>query len=115
IAVSLLDERRTRAALDDARAEQRRAIGILLMTLAAASLITITVFASPKLGPRFYMHSMFLVMCGVLGVVRAFLDRPRAYAPFVVFAVVASAYAMARTVPLYTRLSRASDQRLAEL
>lgn len=115
VAVSLLDERRRDAALTQARSEQRRAIGILLMALAAASLITITVFASPKLGPRFYMHSMFLVMCGVLGIVRSFLDRPRAYAPFVVLAIVASTYAMLRTVPMFTRLARDSDQRLAEL
>ncbi|HEY5923999.1 MAG TPA: hypothetical protein VIV11_20105, partial [Kofleriaceae bacterium] len=115
IAVSFISEQRSDAQVTEARVQQRRAIGIVLLALGAASLITITVFASPKLGPRFYIHSMFVVLAGVLGVVRAFLHSPRAYAPFVGFAIVVSIFAALRTVPMFTRLKRDSDQRLAEL
>jgi len=115
VGVSFLSEQRTAAEVTEARGQQRRAIGIVLLALVTASLITITVFASPKLGPRFYMHSMFLLLAGVLGVFRSFLHRPRAYTPFVIFAVVASTYAFVRTVPMYTRVKRDSDQRIAEL
>jgi hypothetical protein len=97
------------------RSSQQRALMFLAVTVLAASLITITVFASPKLGPRFYLHSSILVFAAVLGVVRTFLVRPRAYALFVVIGVVASGYAIARTVPSYRKMARESDHRLAEL
>jgi hypothetical protein len=58
---------------------------------------------------------MVLLLGGVLGVARTYLERPRHYAPFVVIAVAISIYAGARTVPMFTRLDRDSDQRLAEL
>jgi hypothetical protein len=97
------------------RESQRRAFRFVGLALAAGALITITVFASPKLGPRFYMHSMALLLAGTLGVLSASLRTTRAFAPFLVFAVIASGYAAARTIPLYTDMSRASDERLAGL
>jgi hypothetical protein len=97
------------------RGAEVRALRFLAVAFLAASLITITVFASPKLGPRFYLHSGMLLLAAVLGVIRAFLRRPRSYAPFLVLAVIASGYAIARTVPLYRRMARESDQRLAGL
>src|SRR5262249_10245561 len=108
-------ERRSAADMTEVRNSQRRALVILLLGLLSACLITITVFASPKLGPRFYMHAMFLVLAGLLGVMSAFLHRTRSFAPFVVLAVVTSIYAGARTIPMFTRLAHDSDQRLAEL
>jgi hypothetical protein len=97
------------------RTDQRRALALVAGVLVAGSLIAITVFASPKLGPRFYLHSGALMLAGLLGVVAAFLETPRAFAPFVGFAVIVSIYAGARTIPSYTHLKHASDERLAEL
>jgi len=101
---------------DDAGAPRREAaIGLLGWCFAACILMTITLFASPKLGPRFYMHGMSLVLGALLGVLLAFVRRPRSLAPFVVVALLASTYAAVRTIPLYTTLSRDSEVRLAEL
>ncbi|HET9990142.1 MAG TPA: DUF6056 family protein, partial [Kofleriaceae bacterium] len=115
IAVGMLTERRSDGELVAVRAQQRRALAFAGLALLAGALITMTVFASPKLGPRFYMHAMALLLGSVLGVALAFLHRPRAFAPFVAIAVIASLYAGARTIPMYTRLHRDSDKRLAEL
>jgi hypothetical protein len=95
--------------------EQGDALAFMFVALAAGCLITITVFASPKLGPRFYMHSMFIVTAAAMGVFRTFLSRPKSFAPFVAFALIASTYAAARTIPKFTRLDRASNHRLSEL
>jgi hypothetical protein len=99
----------------DVRQRQRAAVLALLVALLAATLITATVMASPKLGPRFYMHAMLGVLAGVMAIARAYLDSPRAFAPFVILAVFASGYAAARTVPSYTHYKRDADQRLTEL
>jgi len=115
IAVGTISEDRTGDELEAARAAQRRALGFLGIALAAGALITITVFASPKLGPRFYMHSSLLLLGAVTGVVASYLHKPRAFAPFVVVAVVISLAAIARTVPSYARTKQASDARLAQL
>lgn len=116
IAVGTIGERRAEGEeLVAGRVEQRRALMALIIALLAASLITVTVFASPKLGPRFYMHSGFFVLAAVLGLARSFLHREASFRPFVVFAVLASIYAGLRTIPMYTRMSRDSDTRLAEL
>jgi hypothetical protein len=50
-----------------------------------------------------------------MAVARSFLHRNRSFAPFVILAVLASGYAAARTIPMFTRVKRDSDQRLAEL
>jgi hypothetical protein len=115
VATGLLFEDRMTGDLEAARERQRRALAFAGGTLAAGMLITITVFASPKLGPRFYLHAMVLLLSGVMAVMRSFLHRPRTFAPFVSFAVIISIYAAARTVPLYTRLAVDSERRLAEL
>ncbi len=99
----------------ESREDQRRSLSVMGLALLAAILITVTTFASPKLGPRFYMHGMILVLAAAMGIAHAFLRRPRALAPFVAFAVIASSYAIARTVPLFTRLARQSQIRLAGL
>jgi hypothetical protein len=115
VAVGLIAENRIETDLVAARDQQRRALAHVGLCLFAGMLITITVFASPKLGPRFYVHSMLLLLSGVMAVSQSFLYRARSFAPFVVLAAIASTYAAARTVPLYTRLSRDSDARLAQL
>lgn len=103
----------------EARAEtapaRRGALRLVAIALAAAVAMTVTIFVSPKLGTRFYLHSMMLLLAAFLAVLSAFVERPRWWAPFVVVAVLASAYAAGRTIPLYHRLAAASDTRLAEL
>ncbi|MBS1120764.1 MAG: hypothetical protein H6Q90_2992 [Deltaproteobacteria bacterium] len=115
IATGLVSERRDEQDLAPVRTQQRDAILVVGFTLLGGALITMTVFASPLLGPRFYMHAMLLLLAGVLGVVRAFLHSRRSFTPFVVMAVLASGYAAARTIPLFTAVDRASTARLAEL
>ena len=92
-----------------------RALGFLGLVLAAGTLITATVFVSPKLGPRFYLHGAALVLAGFIAVADVALASTRRLAPFVVLAVCASVYAGVRSLPLYYRLSDASAERLAQL
>lgn len=103
----------------EARAEtaaaRRDALWLVAIALAAGVAMTVTIFVSPKLGTRFYLHSMLLLLAAFLAVLAAFVERPRWWAPFVVVAVLASAYAAGRTIPLYRRLAAASETRLAEL
>ena len=113
--VGVISEDRAEADLVSLRGQQRRALAHVGLVLLAGMLITITVFASPKLGHRFYVHSMILLLSGLMAVAQSFLHRARSFAPFIAFAVIASTYAAARTIPLYTRLARDSDQRLAQL
>jgi hypothetical protein len=115
IVIGTISEDRETDALGDARLAQRRALTFVAIALCAGALITITVFASPKLGWRFFMHATLLLLGAVVGVISTYLHRPRSFAPFVVVAVIASGYAIARTVPSYTKTSRESDARLAQL
>jgi Family of unknown function (DUF6056) len=85
------------------------------LALAAGTLVTMTVFVSPKLGPRFYLHGAALVLAGFLAVADHALSTTRRLAPFVVLAVAASVYAGVRSLPLYYRLAEASADRLAAL
>ena len=91
------------------------ALAFVGLTLAAGTLVTITVFVSPKLGPRFYFHGCALVLTGFIAVADQALTTARRLVPFVVLAVAASAYAGVHSLPLYLRVSEASDDRLAAL
>jgi hypothetical protein len=100
---------------DEARAARRSALRLVALAVGAGTLITATIFVSPKLGARFYLHSAALALAGFLAVADAVLVTRRRLAPFVLLAVLAGGYAAARTVPLYLRLDRQSDERLAAL
>lgn len=89
-------------------------VGGVAMALAAGSLITMTVFVSPKLGPRFYLHACALLLAAVIGVADAVLRR-RQFLPFLLLAIFASGYAAFQTVGLYPRLAAQSQARLAQL
>jgi hypothetical protein len=115
VAIGILAEGRDEHSLVEVRHRQRRALAIIGVALAAGALITMTVFASPKLGPRFYMHAMLGLLAGVLAAVRTFLHSPRSFAPFVIMAVVASLYAAVRTLPSYHRYKADSDLRMQQL
>lgn len=100
---------------DPATPTRRRALQLVGLALLAGSLITATVFVSPKLGWRFYLHGCALLLAGVVAVADATLTTPRRLAPFVALAVAAAVYAGVRTAPLYARMSVQSDERLAAL
>ena len=100
---------------DEARPIRRRVFLLLGLALAAGTLITLTVYVSPKTGPRFYLHAMALLLAAFIGIADVMLMTARRLAGFVVFAVIASGYAAARTIPLYMRLDDQSDERLAAL
>lgn len=100
---------------DEDRAAQRTPLRLLGWTLLAGSLITATVFVSPKLGPRFYLHSCALILACFIALADAVLVTTRRLWPFVLLAVAASVYAGARTIPLFLRLHEASDERIAAL
>lgn len=96
----------------DSRDAPLRLVGLALI---AGTLITATVFVSPKLGPRFFLAGAALVLAGFLAVADRALTTTRRLAPFVVLAVLASIYAGVRSLPLYLRLADQSDARVAAL
>lgn len=113
IVIALVIARRDEAGrASEARDAPLQLVGL---TLIAGTLITATVFVSPKLGPRFYLHGAALVLAGFIAVADRALHTRRRLAPFVILAVAASIYAGARTIPLYLRLSEQSQARLAAL
>jgi len=96
------------------RAAIRRALDFVALVAAAAVLMAVTIFVSPKLGPRFYYVSIALLLAAFIGVVDAALGR-RGLTWLVVLAVLASGYAALRSVPLYSRIARAGEARMAAL
>ena len=99
----------------ETRARTRRALQLVGLAMAAGSLVVATIFVSPKLGPRFYLLPMALLLAGFIAFADAQLASPRQLAPFVALAVIASLYAGFHTIPLYGRLATASTERLAQL
>lgn len=112
IVIVLVVSRRARG--DDAES-QRTPLALVGLALAASVAITMTLFVSPKLGSRFFLFPMGLLLAGFMALADAALVTRVRLMPFVVLAVAASVYAGVRTVPLYTRVARASDARLAAL
>ncbi len=102
-------------ARDPDRDTQRLPLRLLGWVLLAGSLITATVFVSPKLGPRFYLHSCALILACFIALADAVLTTTRRLLPFVLLAIAASVYAGVRTIPLFLRLHEASDERIAAL
>jgi len=96
------------------RERLREPLRFVALALAAGTLIALTIFVSPKLGPRFYYVSMALLLAGVIGVVDVAL-APRQRIPLIVLAVLASGYAAYKTIPLYAKLHAGSRERMAEL
>lgn len=99
---------------DVRRVALRRAMRFVGLVSAAAVLMAATIFVSPKLGSRFYFASTALLLASFIGVVDAVMPR-RGLAWFVVLAVAASTYAAVRSIPLYHRVARAGEARMAAL
>lgn len=122
--IALVLARREAAAGEPTGIGERRApvapgldepLRLLGLALAAGTLITATVFVSPKLGPRFYLHGCALVLAGFLAIADRALARRRQLVALVALAVAASVYAGVRSIPLYLRLDGESAARLAAL
>ncbi len=94
---------------------RRRAWGFVAVALGGAALITMTLFVSPKLGPRFYMHASLLVLAAFTSVADTILVTRARFVPVIVVALTASTYAAIRTIPLFGRLADQSATRLAAL
>jgi hypothetical protein len=93
----------------------KRALTFIAGALAVAAIVTATIFVSPKLGSRFFLAPMALLLAGFIALCDEVLTTPRRLAPFVVLAVAASVYGAARSAPLYARLHQQSDARMAAL
>ncbi len=101
--------------LDDERHQRRTAaLRMIAIALAFGTVISMTLFVSPKLGARFHFVSMGLLLAGFLALVDATIVR-RGLAPLIALAVAASIYAGAKTISLFARVSADSEQRMAEL
>jgi hypothetical protein len=97
------------------RARLRTPARLIALAMIAGTVMAATLFVSPKLGSRFYIVSTCLLLAGFVALADAVLDTTRRLAPFVALAVVASIYAGYRTIPLYARVARESDARMAAL
>lgn len=99
-------------------AARRAALATLGVAVALGVAITVTIFVSPKLGPRFYLHSCVALLAAALGLYDAFLDHRwgrRLAVGWLVLGLVASGYAVYQTVPLFAQLHVQSQKRLAQL
>lgn len=99
---------------DVRRVALRRAMRFVGLVIAAAVVMAVTIFVSPKLGSRFYFVSMALLLASFIGVIDAVVTR-RGLMWFVVLAIASSAYAAVRSVPLYHRVAQAGEARMAAL
>ena len=93
-----------------ARADEdgrRRALRAIAIALAFGGIVAVTLFVSPRLGSRFFILPMALLLGATLALVEMIPQR----LPLMVLAVAASIYAAARTVPLYARVARESAAR----
>src|SRR5262249_18727504 len=79
------------------------------------ALVTLTLFVSPKLGPRMFLLPCALLVGAFIGVADAVLSTSKRLAPIVVLAAFASIFAAARSFPLYSRLAEASEARMQTL
>ena len=97
------------------RAARDRAVRVIGLALGAGVVITATLGASPKLGSRFYLAPLAVLLAGFVALLDAVVAQPRWLAPFVALAVAASAYAGLRTIPLFDRIAEQSAARLDAL
>ncbi|HEY6035461.1 MAG TPA: hypothetical protein VIV58_14410, partial [Kofleriaceae bacterium] len=99
----------------DQRARRTMALRAIAIAMAAGLLVAVTMFVSPKLGPRFYLAPMMGMLAAFIALADAVLVSVDGFGWLVALAVAASTYAAARTIPRYHRLSQESAARLAKL
>jgi hypothetical protein len=93
------------------RRDAHRLIGV---AMAAGVLVAMTLFVSPKLGPRFFIMPLGVLLAGFVALCDVRLTD-RQLIPFAIFAVVASGYAALHTISLYKNVKEQSDERLVAL
>ena len=98
-----------------AEPEHRRAVASIAIALAAGVIIAVTLCASPKLGSRFFIAPLALLLAGLVALIDVTASSPRRLAPLLALAVVASSYAAVRTVPLFRTVSAQGSARMAAL
>jgi hypothetical protein len=96
-------------------ARRRDPLWLLGIAIAFGSVVAMTMFVSPKLGARFHFVGLAMLLGAFIGLLDALLTRTRWLVPFVVLAVLSSAYAAGKTVPLYLTVSQQASERMAEL
>lgn len=102
-------------ARDADRDAQKDPLWHLGWALVAGALITVTLFVSTKLGGRVFLLPCALLVAAFVGIADAVLVTSRRLAPMVVLAVIASAYAGAKSIRLYSELAEASEARMQAL
>jgi hypothetical protein len=86
----------------------------VVLALVAGLIVTATLCASPKLGSRFFIAPLALLLASFIALADR-LTSPRWLAGLVVLAVSASTYAAVRTLPLFRQVGTQGDQRMADL
>jgi hypothetical protein len=92
----------------------RAQLRFIVLAIVAAVLVACTIFVSPKLGPRFFYVGEALLLAGLVGLVDV-VGSKRLVTGLVVLSIVSAIYAGARTIPLYHRVKKTSDVRIAAL
>jgi hypothetical protein len=87
----------------------------VLIALGCGVIIVVTLFASPKLGPRFFFFPLALLLAAFVHLVDAIRPGRRALIGLAALGVFASGYIAFSSITLYRRLHRQSEVRLAEL
>jgi hypothetical protein len=87
----------------------------VLVALGAGVVIALTLFASPKLGPRFFFLPLALMLAAFVGLADAARPGRKATLLLVGIGVFASGYVAYASISLYARLHHSSDTRLSEL
>jgi hypothetical protein len=96
-------------------AGRRSALRWIAIAIAFGSIVAMTMFVSPKLGARFHFVGLALLLGGFLGLVDAVVVRTRWIAVLLALGLISSAYAAAKTIPLYSRVAQQGAERMAEL
>jgi hypothetical protein len=91
------------------------AMRMLLVALGAGVVVALTLCASPKVGSRFFIAPLAVLLAAFVAVVDAIDISRRMLAALVVLGVAASTYAAVRTVPLYRTVAEQGDARMAAL
>ena len=87
----------------------------LALALAGGVVVALTMLVSPKTGSRFFIMPVAGLLAAAIGVIDVVVRRDRALLPLVALGVLASAYAAARTIPLYREVYAQSQTRMAQL
>ncbi len=104
-----------RATRPESGEPERRARNLIIIALVAGVVVAATIAFSPKLGSRFFIAPLALLLAGLVAFVDTTISSPRRLAPLVAFAVIASGYAAVRTVPLFRTVAAQGAARMAAL